>query len=129
MLDNSISAVDEEIAMATISFLFFSGPYQSESPETVTELAKAALEKGHKVKIFCYMDAVNNVMMSQKKVPGVTNMEEQFRELIAKGAEVRLCTLCMLVRGTKDTIEGATKAGTPDIAEMAEGSERFLVVF
>jgi sulfur relay (sulfurtransferase) complex TusBCD TusD component (DsrE family) len=115
--------------MPTISFLLFSGPYQSESPETVTELANAALAKGIKVKIFCYMDAVNCVMTIQKGVPGVTNIEKQFRELIAKGVEVRLCTLCMLVRGTKDTIEGATKAGTPDIAEMAEGSDRFLVVF
>jgi len=115
--------------MTTISFLFFSGPYQSESPETVVELAKAALAKGIKVKIFCYMDAVNNVMTFQKKVPGVTNMEEQFRELIRKGVEVRLCTLCMLVRGTKDIIEGAIKAGTPDIAEMVEESDRFLVIF
>jgi sulfur relay (sulfurtransferase) complex TusBCD TusD component (DsrE family) len=115
--------------MPTISFLFFSGPYQSESPETVIELAKAALVKGIKVKIFCYMDAVNNVMTYQKKVPGVTNIEEQFRDLVAKDADVRLCTLCMLVRGTKDFIEGAKKSGTPDIAEMVEESDRFLVVF
>ncbi len=114
--------------MATISFLFFSGPYQSQSPETVIELAKAALTKGMKVKIFCYMDAVNNVMTFQKKVPGVTNIEEQFRDLIAKGAAIHLCTLCMLVRGTKDIVEGAKKAGTPDIAEMAEESDRFLVI-
>ncbi|MFP3984744.1 MAG: DsrE/DsrF/TusD sulfur relay family protein [Candidatus Bathyarchaeia archaeon] len=114
--------------MPTISFLFFSGPYQSESPETTIELAKAALEKGNKVRIFCYMDAVNNVITNQKKVPGVTNIEEQFRELIAKGAEVRLCTLCMLVRGTKNVLEGAKRAGTPDIADMVEESDRFLVV-
>jgi len=73
--------------MPTISFLFFSGPYQSESPETTIELAKAALQKGVNVKIFCYMDAVNCVKVGQKKVPGVTNIEEQFRELIARGAE------------------------------------------
>ena len=115
--------------MPTISFLFFSGPYQSESPETIVELAKAALEKGVEVRIFCYMDAVNCVKTGQKKVPGVTNIEEQFRELITKGAKVRLCTLCMLVRGTKDFIEGAKRAGTPDIADMVEESDRVLVVF
>jgi len=114
--------------MPTIGLLFFSGPYQSESPETTIELAKAALEKGMKVKIFCYMDAVNCVKIGQKKVPGVTNIEEQFRELMAKGADVRLCTLCMLVRGTKVFIEGAKRAGTPDIADMVEESDRFLVV-
>jgi sulfur relay (sulfurtransferase) complex TusBCD TusD component (DsrE family) len=68
-------------------------------------------------------------MTVQKEVPGVTNIEKQFRDLIAKGVDVRLCTLCMLVRGTKDAIEGAQKAGTPDIAEMAEESDRFLVIF
>jgi sulfur relay (sulfurtransferase) complex TusBCD TusD component (DsrE family) len=114
--------------MPTISLLFFSGPYQSESPETTIELAKAALEKGMNVKIFCYMDAVNCVRVGQKQVPGVTNIEKQFRELIAKGADVRLCTLCMLVRGTKDFIDGAKRAGTPDIAEMVEESDRFLVI-
>lgn len=115
--------------MPTVSFLFFSGPYQSESPETTIELARAALEKGVDVKIFCYMDAVNCVKTGQKKVPGVTNIEEQFRDLIMKGADVRLCTLCMLVRGTKDYIEGAKRAGTPDIADMAEESDRVLVIF
>lgn len=114
--------------MQTISFLFFSGPYQSESPETTIELAKAALNKGMSVKIFCYMDAVNCVKKGQKKVPGVTNIEEQFGELIAKGAEIRLCSLCMLVRGTKDFIEGAKRAGTPDIADIVEESDRVLVI-
>ncbi len=114
--------------MSTIGFLFFSGPYQSESPETTIELAKAALEKGLDVKIFCYMDAVNCVKTGQKKVPGVTNIEEQFRDLIAKGVDVRLCTLCMLVRGTKAFIEGAKRAGTPDIADMVEESDRVLVI-
>ncbi|MCK4668776.1 DsrE family protein [Candidatus Bathyarchaeota archaeon] len=114
--------------MPTISFLFFSGPYQSESPETTIELAKAALDKGVNVKIFCYMDAVNCVKVGQKKVPGVTNIEEQFEELIARGADVRLCTLCMLVRGTKAFIEGAKRAGTPDIADIVEESDRVLVI-
>jgi uncharacterized protein involved in oxidation of intracellular sulfur len=115
--------------MPTLGFLFFSGPYQSESPETIVELAKAALEKDLKVKIFCYMDAVNCVKTGQKKVPGVTNIEEQFGELIAEGAEVRLCTLCMLVRGTRDFVEGAKRAGTPDVADIVEESDRVLVIF
>jgi hypothetical protein len=35
----------------------------------------------------------------------------------------------MLVRGTKDILEGARKAGTPDIADMVEESDKFLIVF
>ena len=85
-------------------------------------------KSGINVKIFCYMDAVNNVQTGQKKVPGVTNMEEAFKEIIAKGAEIKLCTLCLLVRGIKDLIEGTKKSGTPDVADMIEGSDRFLIV-
>ena len=114
--------------MSTIGLLFFSGPYQSESPETVVELAKAALDKGVNVKIFCYMDAVNCVKTGQKKVPGANNIEEKFEELITQGAEVRLCTLCMLVRGTKTFIDGAKRSGTPYVADMAEESDRVLVI-
>jgi sulfur relay (sulfurtransferase) complex TusBCD TusD component (DsrE family) len=114
--------------MPTIAFLFFSGPYQTESPETLVGLANAALEKGVDVKIFCYMDAVNCVKTGQKKVPGVTNIEELFRELVAKGAEVHLCTLCMLVRGTKDVIKDTKRSGTPAIANMVEESDRILVI-
>jgi uncharacterized protein involved in oxidation of intracellular sulfur len=113
----------------TLTLLFFSGPYQSESAETTVELAKAALQKGIEVKIFCYMAAVNCVQSGQKKVPGVTNIEEQFSALIAQGAEVRLCTLCMLVRGVKDFVDGAKRAGTPDIADMVEESDRVLLVY
>ncbi|GAG43347.1 unnamed protein product, partial [marine sediment metagenome] len=47
---------------------------------------------------------------------------------IEKGAEVRLCTLCLLVRGTKDFIKGAKRSGTPYIAKMVEESDRILVI-
>lgn len=115
--------------MPTLSFLFFSGPYQSESAETTVELAKAALNKGVKVRIFAYMDAVNNAQTGQKKVPGVINLEEEFKEIIARGANVSLCTLCLLVRGTSNLIEGAKRGGTPEIADMLMESDRFLTVF
>lgn len=115
--------------MTAISFLIFAGPYQTESAETTIELAKAALDKNIKVRIFCYMDAVNNVHSGQKKVPGVMNIEEEFKELIARGAEVSLCTLCLLVRGVKNWVEGAKRSGTPDIGDMIEESDRFLSIF
>ena len=114
--------------MPSLSILFFSGPYQSESPETTIAIANAALDKGMDVKIFCYMSAVNCVKKGQKKVPGVVNIEEKFKELIDKGADIRLCTLCLLVRGIKEFLEGAKRAGTPDILDMIEESDKVLVI-
>ncbi|MHA1427653.1 MAG: DsrE/DsrF/TusD sulfur relay family protein [Candidatus Helarchaeota archaeon] len=116
--------------MTTISFLFFSGPYQSEAPETLVKLAKAALDKGIGVKIFCYMDAVNTTHRNQKKVEGIFNIGSGFEELVAGGAEVMLCTLCALVRGIiKNLIDGPKKSGTPTISEMIDESDRFVVIY
>jgi sulfur relay (sulfurtransferase) complex TusBCD TusD component (DsrE family) len=116
--------------MTSISFLFFSGPYQSQACETLSGLAKAALDKGIEVKIFCYMDAVNALIKQQKKVEGVINVEECFTELIEKGAEIKLCTLCMLVRGTvKMMIPGAKRGGTPNIAQFIEDTDRMIAIY
>ena len=75
--------------MARLGILFFDGPYQAQASETVVKLANAALDKGHEVRIFCYMDAVNAVLENQKKVEGIFNIEEGFREILDKGATVR----------------------------------------
>ncbi len=116
--------------MPAISFLFFSGPYQSQACETLSELANAAIDKGIDVKIFCYMDAVNSVIQNQKKVEGIINIEECFAQLVERGAEIKLCTLCMLVRGTiKMKIPGAKRGGTPNIKMWIEETDRMIAIY
>jgi len=122
--------------MARLGILFFSGPYQAQGPETVCKIANAALDKGHEVRIFCYMDAANAVLKNQKKIEGIYNVEEGFREILDKGAVVRLCTLCLLVRGTaqnclnKKECDGADvkKAGTPDLAKIVLETDKLIVI-
>ena len=84
----------------SLGLLFFQGPYQSEAPETVCKIAHAALDKGYKVQIFCYMDAANAVLENQKEVPGIYNIGSNMCKLVEKGAIIRVCNLCLLVRGT-----------------------------
>ena len=122
--------------MANIGILFFAGPYQAQAPETVCKLANAALDKGHSVRIFCYMDAVNAVLRNQKKIEGIYNVEEGFREILAKGAIIRLCNLCLLVRGTvKNCLDrkecndaDIKRAGTPDLAKIIELTDILIVI-
>ncbi|MHA1338851.1 MAG: DsrE/DsrF/TusD sulfur relay family protein [Promethearchaeota archaeon] len=122
--------------MANIGILFFSGPYQSQAAETVCKIANAALDKGHQVRIFCYMDAVNAVLKNQKKIEGIYNIEEGFKEILAKGAVVRLCNLCLAVRGTmkncldRKELEGADirRAGTPDLAKIIKLTDKLIVI-
>ena len=121
--------------MTSLGILFFSGPYQSQAPKTVVKLANAALDKGHRVQIFCYMDAVNSVLENQKKLEGIFNIEEGFDEIVKKGAIVRLCALCLLVRGTakgimkrKDSKGIIKKGGTPDMEKIIRETDKFVVV-
>ncbi len=122
--------------MSKIGILFFSGPYQAQAAETVCKIASAALEKGHEIRIFCYMDAVNAVLRDQKSIHGIFNIEEAFRDIVEKGAVVRLCNLCLMVRGTmkycldrKDCKDGDIKrAGTPDLAKIIELTDKLIVI-
>ena len=119
--------------MPNLGILFFDGPYQKQACETVCRIANAALDKGIGVRIFCYMDAVNAVLEKQKKIQGIFNVEEGFREILSKGATIRLCGICLLVRGTskncmkKDTGD-IKRAGTPDLAKIIEETDRLIVI-
>lgn len=119
--------------MPKLGILFFDGPYQKQASETVCKIASAALNKGHSVRIFCYMDAVNAVLEKQKKIDGIFNIEEGFREILSKGATIRLCNICLLVRGTmKNCITKEAgdikKAGTPDLARIIEETDRLITI-
>ena len=119
--------------MARLGILFFDGPYQAQASETVVKLAGAALDKGHEVRIFCYMDAVNALLENQKEIEGIFNIEEGFREILNKGATIRLCNLCLLVRGTmknclKRECGDVKRAGTPDLAKIIEETDRLVVI-
>jgi len=119
--------------MARLGILFFDGPYQTQASETGVKLSNAALDKGHEVRIFCYMDAVNALLEKQKKIEGIFNIEEGFKEILKKGAVVRLCNLCLLVRGTmKNTLTrecgDVKRAGTPDLATIIEETDRLIVI-
>ena len=119
--------------MSRLGILFFSGPYQTQAPETVVRLANAALDKGHEVRVFCYMDAVNALLENQKKIEGIFNIEEGFKEILKKGATVRLCNLCLLVRGTmkyclKKECGDVKRAVNPDLAKNIYETDRRVVI-
>ena len=123
----------DDIKMSRLGILFFAGPYQAQAPETVVKLANAALDKGHSVRIFCYMDAVNATLENQKEVEGIFNIEQGFKEILEKGATVRLCNLCLLVRGTtKNCLDrecgDIKRAGTPDLAKIIDETDRLITI-
>lgn len=110
-----------------ISMMIQTGPYTFQNSDTAYEIAKRAVERGHEVAIFFYLDAIWN--MSQNIfTPSDRNIGERFKELSDKGVKIRGCGLCAKYRGMKkkDLFENARFAGTAVLAEMIATSDRFI---
>jgi sulfur relay (sulfurtransferase) complex TusBCD TusD component (DsrE family) len=128
--------LSEENNQKCLGILFFSGPYQTEAPETACKIATAALDKGYKVQMFLYMDAANCVLEDQKEIEGIFNIGKAFEQLVERGVLIRVCNLCLAVRGTaKNMMKRSSdlggkikRAGTPDLSKIIEETDKFLVI-
>lgn len=115
--------------MASIGFLLTAGPYQFENGETVYHLANAALDKGHEVHIFKYLDGVYNPVKHQTFPDLDLLPKDRFAELVNKGAKIIACGLCVNARGLengKEYIEGVTVGGLPDFADLVGEVDRLI---
>jgi sulfur relay protein TusD/DsrE len=118
--------------MGTLSILLTTGPYTSQNTDTVIEIAKAAIKKGHKVLgIYLFMDGVLN---TNKNIDSLSDEERNIarllEELTATGIKFFSCPVCCSYRGIKDEnllIEGSTFDGLGGLSELVLDSDRFLV--
>ena len=117
--------------MAKIAILLTEGPWQSENCEIFVRLAEAALEKGHEVVGFFYMDGVYNAIKHQTFPGGVTPPVERMKRLVEKGAKICACGLSANARGLeygKEYVEGISVGGLPDMAEMISEADAFITL-
>ena len=118
--------------MGILSILLTTGPYTSQNTDTVIEIAKAAVKKGHEVMgIYLFMDGVLN---TNKDIDSLSDEERNIarllEELTAMGIKIFSCPVCCSYRGIKDEkllIEGATFDGLGGLSELVLDSDRFLV--
>jgi tRNA 2-thiouridine synthesizing protein D len=109
--------------MAKIGILLTEGPWQTENYKVFTKLAEAALEKGHEVHSFWYLDGVYNPIKHQK-FPGVDDKDlpvSGMKRLVEKGAKIICCGICVNGRGLqqgKEYIDGVKVGGLPDFADI-----------
>jgi tRNA 2-thiouridine synthesizing protein D len=107
--------------MAKLGILLTLGPYQFENWETAANIAEAALDKGHEVKFFYYLDGVYNPIKFQTFPDMEVMPKDRVGKLIQKGAKIIACGICVNARGLekgKDYIEGVKVGGLPDFAEI-----------
>ncbi len=115
----------------TLGFLILSSPYTYQNSHTFYELAKTALEKGYDVKVFLFVDGVNNAKLNQDPDPDIP-MNERFQELADMGTEFQACGLCTAARGFDqkggDFIDGVEVSGLTEFAEIIGQVDRFITL-
>lgn len=117
--------------MATIGFLLTTGPYQYENADTLYNIASAALDKGHGVKIFQYLDGVYNPVAAQAFPDLSVLPKDKVASLLERGATVIACGICVNARGLeggKGYVEGARVGGLPDFAEIVADVDRLITL-
>ncbi len=115
--------------MAVVGMMLTEGPWQTERWETATKIAKAALDKGHEVRMFLYLDGVYNPIKLQHFPDFDRQPVDSFKDLIAKGATIVTCGICTNARGLqdgKDYIEGIKAAGLPDYSEFLADADTVI---
>jgi len=114
--------------MGKLLIILFSAPLQSQNTDTVYELAKAAVEMGHEVTVFCDVDATYNLLASQI-LPNQTTPAAKIAQLIKMGVKVLVCRESARLRGIdvqKNLIEGVVESSLGRLAEMMEQHDRVV---
>ncbi len=115
----------------TLGFLLMTGPYTFENSMTFYKLAKAAIEKGYEVKVFLFVDGVNNAKLNQDPSPEEP-INELFQELADAGVVFQACGLCTAARGFdqtgKDFIPGVEVSGLTEFAEIVGECDRLITL-
>ncbi len=123
--------------MAYLGILLTGGPFDSERWRTAYELGRAALDGGHEVTYFHYLDGTL-VPVADQKLPGCSDASlydemptEKFQELVADGAEVINCGLCVDARGIDpetDYPDGVEIGLLPDLADTLGEADRVVAL-
>ena len=116
--------------MGTLAIQIRSGTMMNMDTNVVVKLARAALDKGHSVKVFGYGEGVTLIKAGQdpKRFP---NVGELTAELVGRGAEVIVCNTCTTARGIKrgEEIAGTVIGSiTNDFSRFVSESDRLITI-
>lgn len=89
--------------------------------ETAQGLFTAAVNKGHRVSVFFYMDAVSLL--------GVSEAVERLTALISSGVRLLVCRTSAKERGVEleaNTVDGMEMSSLGELVELMDGCDRSL---
>jgi len=116
-------------ALGKLLIVLFSPPMQVQNTDTVFEFAKAAVEEGHEVTVFCDTDAVYNLLASQILPNQQVTPASKISELIGRGVRVLACRESARLRGVdtkKMLIQGVVESSLGRLAELMDESDRVV---
>ncbi len=114
--------------MGNLLIILFSSPIQFQNTHTVYEFAKAALEEGHEVTVFCDVDAVYNLMANQI-LPDQKTPAKKLEELITRGAHFLACRESARLRGIdskKALIQGTLESSLGELALLMDQYDKVI---
>jgi len=114
--------------MGKLLIVLFSPPMQSQNTDTVFEFAKAAVEAGHMVTIFCDIDAVYNLIAKQV-LPGQSTPASKLAQLIKQGVQILACRESARLRGLdvkKEFLPGVVESSLGKLVDLMEESDRIV---
>jgi len=117
--------------LVNFGIILTGGPYQTQRWETACNIAKAALDRLHKVNFFLFLDGVYNALDTQSfaildKLP-----KDHFKELIARGASIYACEVCSYNRGLdegKDYYKGVKIVSVGFVSGLVEECDRVITL-
>jgi len=122
---------ERQLEKKTLGILLNTSPYTFQNSHTFYDLAKAAIDKGYGVKVFLFVDGVNNAKLNQDPDPD-RPMNEKFQELADAGVQFQACGLCTSARGHdqrgEDFIPGVEVSGLTEFAEIIGEVDRFITL-
>ena len=109
--------------MGNLLMILCRPPFHYELVEHCFKLARAAVEEGHKVSIFLFMDGVYNLLNTQNgEVFKVKTTHEEITKLMEMGVKVTCCKLCTELRG----VTGQIKSEKVKAAGIGELNDEFM---
>jgi len=116
--------------MTIFTFIICSEPYKFEAIDTLLNLGKAILKKGHNIRgIYLYGSGVYNIKGDLHTGSDVRNLPERLQQFCSENQiEIGGCSTWLSFTGIKGTelIKGACQTGLGELSEWAEESDNII---
>jgi tRNA 2-thiouridine synthesizing protein D len=110
-----------------ITIIIQTEPCEYQDWGTAYQVAIAALQKGHEVRLFLLDESVIAAQKTMKMV-GARQVNKMIKDLADRKVKIVTCGACCLFRGitSEMLVQGAEMGGLTDLAELIQWADRIL---